>query len=76
MDPSCVARLIESGIPGAVVQVRSDDNVHFQASVVATAFASKNTLARHRMVYAALGSAMGDEIHALSLRTATPDEQA
>ena len=38
------------------------------------AFAGKLPLARHRMVYATLGALMGGEIHALQLRTLTPDE--
>jgi len=48
--------------------------VHFQAQIVAEAFAGKPTLARHRMVYAVLGERVGGEIHALSLRTLTPQE--
>jgi stress-induced morphogen len=48
--------------------------VHFEAVVVAEAFRGKLPLARHRMVYATLGERMGGEIHALSLRTLTPDE--
>ena len=39
-------------------------------------FAGKLPLARHRMVYATLGDRMGGEIHALSLKTLTPDEAA
>jgi acid stress-induced BolA-like protein IbaG/YrbA len=48
--------------------------VHFEAIVIAAAFAGKLPLARHRMVYATLGDRMGGEIHALSLKTLTPDE--
>ncbi|MGH8183278.1 MAG: BolA family protein [Rhodanobacteraceae bacterium] len=66
--------LLEAALPGARVDVASPDDVHFQAVVVAEAFAGKPTLARHRMVYAALGERMGGEVHALSLRTLTPPE--
>jgi len=48
--------------------------VHFEATVVAEAFRGKLPLARHRMVYATLGDLMGGAIHALQLRTQTPDE--
>jgi acid stress-induced BolA-like protein IbaG/YrbA len=48
--------------------------VHFEALVVSARFAGKLPLARHRMVYATLGELMGGAIHALSLRTLTPDE--
>lgn len=47
---------------------------HFSVDIVSTAFAGKFPLARHRMVYAALGSMMEDEIHALAIRARTPDE--
>lgn len=66
--------LLEEAFPGARVDVDSPDDVHFQAVVVAGAFSDKSTLARHRMVYAALGERMGGEVHALSLRTLTPAE--
>ncbi|HET7561101.1 MAG TPA: BolA/IbaG family iron-sulfur metabolism protein [Rhodanobacteraceae bacterium] len=66
--------LLEGAFPGAAVEVASPDQVHFQATLVAEAFAGKPTLARHRMVYAVLGERMGGEVHALSLRTLTPSE--
>lgn len=47
---------------------------HFSVDIVSTAFAGKLPLARHRMVYAALGSMMQDDIHALAIRARTPDE--
>ena len=74
MDAETIRKLIESGLPGARADVQGDDGVHFEATVVAEAFRGKLPLARHRMVYATLGSLMGNEIHALSLRTLTPEE--
>jgi BolA protein len=47
---------------------------HFAVEIVATAFAGKNPLQRHRLVYDALGDAMNTEIHALSIKASTPDE--
>ena len=52
-----------------------DEGVHFEAVVVSESVRGQMTIKRHRMVYATLGSLMGNEIHALSLRTVTPDEQ-
>ena len=75
MSPAEVRRLIEHGLPSAEVQVTSDDGTHFEALVVSSKFEGKPPLARHRMVYATLGERMGREIHALSLRTLTPDER-
>ena len=74
MNANQIQQLIEAGLPGARAQVQGDDGVHFEATVVAEAFRGKLPLARHRMVYATLGERMGGEIHALSLRTLTPDE--
>ena len=74
MNPSTIQQLIEAGLPGARVHVEGDDGVHFEALVVSEAFAGKMPLARHRMVYATLGERMGGEIHALALKTLTPEE--
>ena len=74
MNPEEVAQLIRSGLPGAQVQVQSDDNTHFAARIVAAQFAGKRALARHQLVYRALGERMGREIHALSIEALTPEE--
>jgi len=74
MDTQTIQTLIEQGLPGASARVLGADGVHFEATVICPAFAGKLPLARHRMVYATLGSRMGGEIHALSLKTLTPDE--
>lgn len=74
MDPEEVRRMIEQGLPGARVQVRSDDNTHFQAVVVADAFSDLGRIGRHQLVYRCLGECMGNEIHALSIRAYTEAE--
>jgi acid stress-induced BolA-like protein IbaG/YrbA len=76
LDAETIRKLIESGLPGAQADVQGDDGVHFEATVVAEAFRGKLPLARHRLVYATLGERMGGEIHALQLRTLTPEEAA
>ena len=76
MDSKQIQQLIEAGLPGARADVQGEDGTHFDAVVVAEAFRGKAPLARHRMVYATLGERMGGEIHALALRTLTPDEAA
>ena len=76
LNAQTIQELIEKGLPGARADVRGDDGVHFEATVVAEAFRGKLPLARHRMVYATLGDRMGGEIHALALKTVTPDEAA
>ena len=74
MDAETIAKLIQTGLPGAHVDVQGDDGVHFEATVVSEAFIGKLPLARHRMVYATLGELMGGAIHALALTTLTPDQ--
>jgi len=74
MNADFVRQLIEAGLPGAQVDVQGADGVHFEATVISPVFAGKLPLARHRMVYATLGERMGGEIHALALRTLTPEE--
>ena len=74
MNAETIQQLIQQGLPGARVQVDGPDGVHFEASVVSEAFRGKLPLARHRLVYATLGDLMGGAIHALALKTVTPDE--
>ena len=71
MQPDDIKRLIEQGLPGAEVSVIGDGQ-HFEAEIVSAAFAGKNMVQQHQMVYATLGDKMRAEIHALSLRTRTP----
>ena len=47
---------------------------HFGVDIVSAAFAGKLPLARHRLVYAALGDMMQTDIHALAIEARTPDE--
>ena len=74
MNAETIQQLIEQGLPGAKVTVEGADGVHFEAIVISETFRGKLPLARHRQVYTILGDRMGGEIHALALRTLTPEE--
>ena len=74
MDPNEIVRLIEAGLEGASANVKTDGMGHYEAVVVSADFAGKRSLPRHQMVYATLGERVGREIHALAVRTYTPDE--
>ncbi len=76
MNPQQVAQLIEAGLAGSRAVVTSADNVHFEAVVIAPAFSGKRAVQRHQLVYATLGAAVGNEIHALALQVFTPEEYA
>jgi acid stress-induced BolA-like protein IbaG/YrbA len=74
MDPAEIKALIENGLADADVKVYSDDNTHYAAVVIAAEFAGKRSIQRHQLVYRCLGSLMGNEIHAMSIRAHTPEE--
>lgn len=76
MNSTQVADLIRAGLPDCEVAVLSDDNTHFAARVVTPAFAGLRRIARHQLVYRALGELVGREIHALSIEAHTPEEWA
>ncbi len=76
MTPEQVAALIRTAMPDAEVDVRSDDNTHFAALVISAAFQGMRSLARHQLIYRALGELVGREIHALSIDAQTPAEAA
>jgi acid stress-induced BolA-like protein IbaG/YrbA len=72
-SPEDVKRYIAQGLDCERVEVEGDGR-HFQALIVSAAFAGKSRVARHQLVYAALGERMREEVHALSMRTLTPEE--
>jgi len=76
MRPEDIEKLIKTGLPEAEIRVTGDDGAHFEAVVIAAAFAGKTAVKQHQMVYAALGQAMESDIHALSLQTYTPEAWA
>ena len=76
MNSDDIKVLIEASIEDAVVNVSSDDNVHFKAIVISQGFQEKSLVQRHQMVYGSLGDKMQSEIHALSLTTLTPKENS
>jgi acid stress-induced BolA-like protein IbaG/YrbA len=72
MQASELQSLIKAGLPDAEVIVKGEGD-HFEAVVVSSQFADCSVVQQHRLVYATLGDRMGGEIHALALRTLTPE---
>ena len=64
---------IMNGLPCDHVEVLGDDGQHFEAVIVSPQFNGKNKVQQHQLVYMALGGRMRAEIHALSMRTFTPE---
>jgi len=58
------------------VEVLGDDGQHFEAVIVSPQFTGKNKVQQHQLVYLALGDRMREEIHALAMRTFTPEAWA
>ena len=73
VTPESVKAGIAAGLSCEHVEVIGDGQ-HFQALIVSDEFAGRNRVQRHQLVYAALGERMREEIHALSMRTLTPQE--
>ncbi len=71
--PELVRQYIVDNLECEVIEV-AGDGAHFEALIVSPAFEGKRMIARHQLVYAALGDRMKAEIHALSMRTLTPAE--
>lgn len=73
VTPEQLKNWIEAGFDGAQVAVDGDGH-HFEAKIVASEFEGKSRIQRHQLVYAALGDKMKAEVHALSMKTLTPEE--
>lgn len=78
MSAEDIERLIVDALPDAKVKVTDlrGDSDHYAAQVESAAFAGKPLLQQHRMVYDALYVRGGNTLHALSLTTVVPDQQA
>ena len=75
ISPEEVHSQLVSAFPGAEIEVvdLTGTRDHYQARVVSAAFAGKSPVEQHQLVYRALGGAMDGPIHALALRTYTPE---
>ncbi|HUQ29777.1 MAG TPA: BolA family protein [Usitatibacter sp.] len=75
VEPRSIEDSIRAGLECTHVEVHGD-GAHFEAVVVSATFAGASRVRRHQLVYAALGDRMKEEIHALSMKTLTPEEWA
>ena len=73
--PAQVRDYIAAGLGCEHLDVEGDGR-HFFATIVSASFEGKLRVARHQLVYKALGERMREEIHALSMKTLTPAEWA
>lgn len=75
LTPESVKTYIQDNLACEHVEVVGDGQ-HFEAVIVSTEFRDKNRVQQHQIVYRALGERMREEIHALSMRTLTPEQWA
>lgn len=71
-----IQKLIETALPNSevVVQDMTGMGDHFQALVISPQFEGKTMVEQHQLVYQALGEHMREAIHALALKTFTPEQ--
>jgi BolA protein len=73
LDPTILEIIDESHKHAGHAGAR-DGGGHYVLNIVSAQFAGNNTVARHRMIYSALGGLMKREIHALTIQARTPEE--
>ncbi len=71
MDLKEIEALIKEALPNAVVEIQdlAGDNNHYSAIVTSSEFSGKSKIQQHKMVYDSLKGKMGNELHALSIKT-------
>lgn len=74
VTPESIKASIVAGLACDEIEVAGDGH-HFETRIVSPAFRGLSRVARHRLVYAALGERMREEVHALSMVTLTPEER-
>ncbi len=76
MAAADIEAMIRAALPDATIEITdlAGDGDHYQARVVSKSFAGLPRIRQHQLVYGALGGRMGNELHALALTTAVPQE--
>ena len=66
-----IENLIKNSIPDAIVNIQdlAGDGNHFSATVTSSKFSGKSKIEQHKMVYNSLKGKMGNELHALAIKT-------
>ena len=71
MDLKEIENYIKEAMPDAVVEIQdlAGDGNHYSATVMSSQFAGKSKIEQHKMVYNSLKGKMGNELHALAIKT-------
>ena len=71
MDLEEIEKLIKKSLPDASIDIQdlAGDKNHYSATITSSIFAGKTKIEQHKIVYASLNGKMGNELHALSIKT-------
>jgi len=72
--PNQIEEVIAANLECDFIKVKGDDGTYFEATIVSPLFKDQSMIKQHQMVYQALGDMMRQEIHALSIKTITPEQ--
>ena len=75
MDLKEIEKLIKEALPDATIDIQdlAGDGNHYSATIVSSQFSGKNKIEQHKMVYNSLKGKMGNELHALAIKTNEKD---
>ena len=75
MDLKEIEKHIKDALPDAIVEIQdlAGDGNHYSATVISSSFNGKSRIEQHKIVYAALKGKMGNELHALAIKTKEKD---
>jgi len=75
MNLSEIENLVKKAIPDAVIDIQdlAGDNNHYSATIISSLFKGKSKIEQHKLVYSALKGKMGNELHALAIKTKEKD---
>ena len=71
MDLKEIERLIKEALPDSSVEIQdlAGDGNHYSATIISSQFSGKSKIEQHKMVYNSLKGKMGNELHALAIKT-------
>ncbi len=71
MDLKEIEKYIKDALPDAIVEIQdlAGDGNHYSATIISSAFSGKSKIEQHKLVYNSLKGKMGNELHALAIKT-------
>ena len=75
MQENQIRELIQQAIPDAQIEIEDlrGDGDHYSCHIISKIFSNKSRVEQHKIVYSALKGKMGNELHALAIKTSTPE---